>query len=160
MAKQEKEFSNLSFSELTEVVGKTIEALKSLGWEEKRKEQKEDKIQWVVNIPSILMWPSSSFLADLFAGAYHKVLIIEVYGNQISAECRESVSHYVIDWQGEKKKILNEFFLHLESMMRSGVLSPKKPKRQKYTIIKKLAIIILAIMIIQVFLAVVTRWIY
>lgn len=141
MPKKQEEFLNLSFEELTKIIERTFETLKSLGWETRSKEQKEDKMRWVVKIPNKLL-PGYSFLIDLLAGAYHKVLIIEVSANKVLAECKEETAGYVIDWLGEKKRILDEFFLHLDSMLRSGTLYKGKMVR-RYGLITKLSVVLL-----------------
>jgi len=154
MPKRQEEFLDLPFGKLKEIIERTLEALKPLGWEIKSDEQKENKVRWVVKVSSQLL--PGELLTDLLFGVYHKVLVIEVYNNKILVECREKIPGYVIDWQGEKKQILDEFFLHLDSMLKSGTLCERKLKR-RHGIATRLLIILSIIILVIVGLAIFIR---
>ena len=127
MPKQKKEFPNFPFDELVQAVDKTLSALKSSEWKIKKRGREGGIMRWTTEVST----PWHSFY-DWLSRATYKVLMIEVTSNKVSVECKEYMPFYVIDWMGEKKRILQEFFLHLESMLSSGVLHKKVIKRYNY----------------------------
>jgi len=152
MPKLQKEFPHLSSDQLVKITEETLKSLSSYGWKIKKKEQKENNIQWVVEVSGQL-WPGFSFFIDLFARTYFKLLIVKVSDHQILVECKEKLPFYFIDWSNEKNKILDEFFTHLDSMMRFGTISLKIAKKRKFKIVKSSIIGFLIIMLAIVLLA-------
>lgn len=146
MLKKEKSFPSLSFNKLTDITEQTIKKLSFFGWEIKKQKKKENEAGWVIEVPSTLMLPGERFLLDLFMGAYHKILTVNISDNRVLLECKEVKRGYVIDLQKEKNKIIDDFFSHLNCMINSGELD--KSKLKKYSLNKKIKLILIFIVAI------------
>ena len=119
MLKEEKEFPGISSEKLIEIVSETLDSLESLGWKIKYKfyNEKNKKTEWGIGVPSEGFYDWRSRLL----GAGRKFLKIEASNSRILVECKEIMGWgwLSIDFPGEKKRIINEFFSRINSAIDS-----------------------------------------